>query len=114
MTGAKAPLCAAGARRRNAGTGFTSAPAFVWITVGSAGGRPVIRERGCVATRTGMDGRREPLYAEALRRGLGQAAGALAIGDGAVWIWWLADDRFPQARQRRDFYLCLCGSLVCQ
>jgi len=47
---------------------------------------------------------REQLHAEALRRGLGQAAGALVIADGAVWIWRLADDRFPQARQRLDFY----------
>jgi hypothetical protein len=70
----------------------------------SAGGRPVISERGFVATRAGVDGLREQLHAEALRRGLGQAAGALIISDGAVWIWRLADDRFPQARQRLDFY----------
>ncbi len=70
----------------------------------SAGGRPVISERGFVATRAGVEGLREQLHAEALRRGLGQAAGALVIADGAVWIWRLADDRFPQARQRLDFY----------
>jgi hypothetical protein len=70
----------------------------------TAGGRPVITERGFVATRTGLDALREQLHAEALRRGLGQAAGALVIGDGAVWIWRLADDRWPQARQRLDFY----------
>jgi hypothetical protein len=70
----------------------------------TAGGRPVIAERGFVATRSGIDGLREQLYAEALRRGLGQAAGALVIADGAVWIWRLADDRFPHARQRLDFY----------
>lgn len=70
----------------------------------TAGGRPVITERGFVATREGLDGLREQLHAEALRRGLGQAAGALVIADGAVWIWRLADDRFPQARQRLDFY----------
>ena len=68
------------------------------------GGRPVITERGFVATRAGIDGLREQLHAEALRRGLGQAAGALVIADGAVWIWRLADDRWPQARQRLDFY----------
>jgi hypothetical protein len=70
----------------------------------TAGGRPVITERGFVATRTGLDGLREQLHAEALRRGLGQAAGALVIADGAVWIWRLADDRWPHARQRLDFY----------
>ena len=70
----------------------------------TAGGRPVITERGFVATRAGIDALRQQLHAEALRRGLGQAAGALVIGDGAVWIWRLADDRFPEARQRLDFY----------
>lgn len=70
----------------------------------TAGGRPVISERGFVATRQGLDGLREQLHAEAMRRGLGQAAGALVIADGAVWIWRLADDRFPEARQRLDFY----------
>src|SRR5438552_6399427 len=70
----------------------------------TAGGRPIISERGFVATRAGIDALREQLHAEALRRGLGQAAGALVIGDGAVWIWRLADDRFPEARQRLDFY----------
>jgi hypothetical protein len=70
----------------------------------TAGGRPVITERGFVATRQGLEGLREQLHAEALRRGLGQAAGALVIADGAVWIWRLADDRWPHARQRLDFY----------
>jgi hypothetical protein len=68
------------------------------------GGRPFVSQRGFVATREGIDGLRQQLYAEAVRRGLGQAAGALVIADGAVWIWRLADDRFPQARQRLDFY----------
>lgn len=70
----------------------------------TAGGRPVITERGFAATRGGIDALREQLHAEARRRGLGQAAGALVIADGAVWIWRLADDRFPGARQRLDFY----------
>ncbi len=70
----------------------------------TAGGRPIISERGFVATRQGLDALREQLHAEALRRGLGQAASALVIGDGALWIWRLADDRWPQARQRLDFY----------
>jgi hypothetical protein len=70
----------------------------------TAGGRPVISERGFVATRQGLDALREQLQAEAMRRGLGQAAGALVIADGAVWIWRLADDRFPEARQRLDFF----------
>jgi hypothetical protein len=70
----------------------------------TAGGRPVITERGFVATREGIDALRQQLHAEALRRGLGQAAGVLVIADGAAWIWRLAEDRFPQARQRLDYY----------
>jgi len=70
----------------------------------TAGGRPVITERGFVATRGGLDALREQMHAEALRRGLGQAASALLIGDGAVWIWRLGDDRWPEAHQRLDFY----------
>ena len=64
----------------------------------------MISERGFVATREGMEGLRGQLHAEALRRGLGQAAGALVIADGAVWIWRLAADRFKDARQRLDFH----------
>lgn len=70
----------------------------------TAGGRPVITERGFVATRGGIDALREQLHAEARRRGLGQAAGVLVLADGAAWIWRLADDRFPGARQRLDYY----------
>lgn len=70
----------------------------------TAGGRPVITERGFVATRRGIEELREQLHAEARRRGLGQAAGVLVIADGAAWIWRLADDRFPDARQRPDYY----------
>ncbi len=70
----------------------------------TAGGRPVISERGFVVTREGIDALGEQSHAEALWRGLGQAAGALVIGDGAVWIWRLADDRFKDARRRLDYY----------
>jgi len=84
----------------------------------TAGGRPLIVERGFAATREGLDALREQLHAEARRRGLGQAAGVLVIADGAVWIWRLADDRFPAARQRLDFYhavqhLAAVGRAVC-
>ena len=69
----------------------------------TAGGRPVITQRGFVATRAGLDALRQQMHAEALRRGLGQAASALVMADGALWIWRLADDRWPHARQRLDF-----------
>lgn len=67
-------------------------------------GRPVILSRGTVMTRGGLDALREQLFAECLRHGLGQAAEAWVIADGAMWIWNLAKDRFPQAQQRLDFY----------
>jgi len=70
----------------------------------TAGGRPVISQRGFVATRQGVEALREQLHAEAMRRGLGQAAGVLVIGDGAVWLWRLAEDRWPGARQRLDYW----------
>lgn len=66
--------------------------------------RPVITERGYVATRAGLESFRNQLYAESLRRGLAQAETVLVLADGAVWIWNLVNDRFPQAEQRLDLY----------
>ena len=70
----------------------------------TAGGRPVLLSRGTVMTRGGVDALKEQLWAEAMRRGLGRANEVLIVADGAVWIWNLAGDRFPGARQRVDFY----------
>lgn len=70
----------------------------------TAGGRPLILSRGYVMTRGGIDALREQIWAEASRHGLGRAADVLIIADGAVWIWNLANDRFPGARQRLDAY----------
>jgi hypothetical protein len=70
----------------------------------SAAGRPAILSRGYVMTRGGVDALKEQLWAEAMRRGLGRANEVLIVADGAVWIWNLAGDRFPGARQRVDFY----------
>ncbi len=67
-------------------------------------GRPIIAERGYVATRRGLDAFRDQFHAEAVRRGLLEAETALILADGAVWIWNLADDRFKQARQRVDLH----------
>lgn len=72
--------------------------------VQTASGRPVILSRGYVMTRGGIEALREQLFAEASRHGLGQAQDVLVVADGAVWIWHLVDDRFPQARQRLDLY----------
>jgi hypothetical protein len=70
----------------------------------TAGERAVISERGFVATRAGLEALTAQLYREAISRGLGQAKQVLVIADGAIWIWDLAKDRFPQARQRLDLY----------
>lgn len=66
--------------------------------------RPIIVQRGYVATREGLDALREQLHAEAMRRGLAGASRVIVIGDGAAWIWNLTGDRFPEALQRLDLY----------
>jgi hypothetical protein len=68
------------------------------------GGRPIILERGFAATRLGSVELKEKIHAEALRRGLGQVKRVIVIADGALWIWSLAQDRFPEAEQRLDYY----------
>jgi len=65
---------------------------------------PVIRQRGFGTTRQGWEALREQLHAEARWRGLSQAAGARVLGDGAVCFWGLAEDRWPQAGQRLDYW----------
>lgn len=44
------------------------------------------------------------LYAEAERRGLTQAGEVIALGDGAPWVWNVADEHFPTAVQIVDLY----------
>lgn len=70
----------------------------------TAAGRPIIAERGFVATRLGLEAFRQQLYAEAIQRGLFKAEHVLVVADGAVWIWNLVDDRFKDAIQRVDLY----------
>jgi hypothetical protein len=70
----------------------------------TAGRRAVITQRGYAATRLGLEALSAQLYREALARGLGQAQLVLVIADGALWIWNLAKDRFPDARQRLDLF----------
>jgi hypothetical protein len=70
----------------------------------TAGQRAVITQRGYAATRLGVEALSAQLYREALARGLGQAQLVLVIADGALWIWNLAKDRFPDARQRLDLF----------
>jgi hypothetical protein len=70
----------------------------------TAGGRPLISQRGYVCTRQGIDALMSQLYREAIDRGLGQAHDVLVIADGALWIWNAVADRFPHARSRLDLY----------
>ena len=70
----------------------------------TAGNRAVITQRGYAATRLGIEAWSAQLYREALARGLGQAQLVLIIADGALWIWNLAKDRFPGARQQLDLF----------
>lgn len=70
----------------------------------TAGKRAVITQRGYAATRLGIEALSAQLYREALARGLGQAQLVLVIADGALWIWNLAKDRFPDARQQLDLF----------
>jgi len=44
------------------------------------------------------------LLVEAARRGVEQAEEVIVIGDGAHWIWKLAEEQFPQATQIVDWY----------
>jgi hypothetical protein len=44
------------------------------------------------------------LYREAQRRGIIQAKKVVVIGDGAPWIWNLAEEHFPQALQIVDLF----------
>jgi hypothetical protein len=81
---------------------------------------------GCVFTQTGLDeegrpvrdedstsytGAIEPveafgqrIYQEAKRRGLNRTAEVCVLGDGALWIWNIADEQFYGATQIVDLY----------
>ena len=81
---------------------------------------------GCVFTQTATDDQGRPrreedsttytgaietaevfgrrLYAEAHHRGWSRARKKVVIGDGAIWIWNIADEHFPGATQIVDLY----------
>jgi hypothetical protein len=44
------------------------------------------------------------LWLEAQRRGLAQAQQVIVIGDGAHWLWKMAEEHFPKATQILDWY----------
>jgi hypothetical protein len=95
---------------------------------GKDGGAAKTREAklGCIFTQTGVDKEGRPirdelstsyvgaietaddfanrLYREAKRRGLERAGEVCIIGDGALWIWNIADEQFHGACQIVDLY----------
>lgn len=72
--------------------------------VAKPGGRRMIASRGYVSTREGCEALSRQVYAEAVRQGLLHARDVLVVADGAAWIWNIAEERFPWARKRLDFY----------
>ena len=44
------------------------------------------------------------IYAEAVKRGMARAEKVIILGDGAKWIWGIADEHFPGAIQTVDLY----------
>ena len=114
------------------GIDATGVPVVKAETVGRRGkgeaGEGKTREvkLGCVFTQTGVNEKGFPvrdedstsyvgaiegpepfgnrLYAEALRRGLEKAGQVCVIGDGAPWIWNLAEEHFYGAIQIIDLY----------
>jgi hypothetical protein len=67
-------------------------------------------ERGVLTQKVVVGWQGEPgefgrrLHWEALHAGLGRAQARLVVGDGAAWIWKLAQDRWAGANQVLDFY----------
>jgi hypothetical protein len=110
----------------------TGIPMVVRETEGRKGkdetGRAKTREAklGCVFTQTELDDNQRPvrdehsttyvgaietaeafgirIYAEAIRRGLTRAAKVIILGDGAHWIWGIAEEHFYGAIQIVDLY----------
>lgn len=56
---------------------------------------------GAIETAEGFGSR---IYAEAVRRGIARAEQVILLGDGAKWIWGLAEEHFPGATQIVDLY----------
>lgn len=69
---------------------------------------------GAIETAEGFGPR---IYAEAIRRGLSRAQKVILLGDGAKWIWGIAEEHFPEATEIVDLYharehLAKVGKLV--
>src|SRR5467141_2566561 len=70
----------------------------------TAGDRGVITDKVVVCWQGEPTELGRRLHAEALRRGLGRAEQILVVGDGAAWIWNVAQDRWAEAEEVLDFY----------
>ncbi len=70
----------------------------------TSGGRGVITDKLVVGWQGEPVEFGQRLHWEALRGGLGRARARLVVGDGAPWIWNLAQDRWPGAIELLDFY----------
>lgn len=57
-----------------------------------------------VAQRTALGDFGRHLYALAVQQGLSQARQVIVLGDGAPWLWRLAEEHFPDAVQIVDVY----------
>lgn len=111
------------------GTGVPMVPREILGRIGKDGsGKAKTREAklGCVFTQTSLDERGRPvrdpastsyvgaietaeevgsrIFTEAIRRGCRRAEQLIVLGDGAPWIWNLADEHFPGATQIVDLY----------
>lgn len=111
------------------GTGIPVVKAETEGRAGKVEGQPAHTREvklGCVFTQTTTDTKGRPvrdenstsyvgaiesaeqfglrLYTEAWRRGWSRAQKKVVLGDGAVWIWNLADQHFPGAIQIVDLY----------
>lgn len=70
----------------------------------TAGGRRVLAEKVVIGWQGDPVEFGRRLHWEALRGGLGRARHTLVAGDGAPWIWNVAQDRWAGATQVLDFY----------
>ena len=70
----------------------------------TAGGRGVLEEKTVIGWQGDPVEFGRRLHGAALREGLGRAQATLVVGDGAPWIWNLAQDRWAGATEVLDFY----------
>ena len=132
VSGKVVPLFSRPISKMYIGMDETGVPVVKAETVGRRGkgeegeGKTRAVKLGCVFTQTGVDEEGHPvrdedstsyvgaiegieafgyrLYGEALRRGLERAQQVSVMGDGALWIWNLAEEHFHGAIQIVDLY----------